>query len=35
MISLAKFMNGQVTGSVLAFVVRYGLAGLVYDGDRR
>ncbi|THV05221.1 hypothetical protein K435DRAFT_826437 [Dendrothele bispora CBS 962.96] len=25
----------QVAGSVLAFVVRYGLAGLVYDGDRR
>ncbi|KAI9568604.1 glycosyl transferase family 4-domain-containing protein [Boletus coccyginus] len=28
-------MVTQVTGSVLAFVVRYGLAGLVYDGDRR
>ncbi|KAF8073796.1 UDP-N-acetylglucosamine-dolichyl [Lyophyllum atratum] len=25
----------QVAGSVFAFVVRYGLAGLVYDGDRR
>lgn len=25
----------QVTGSIFAFVVRYGLAGLVYDGDRR
>jgi len=25
----------QVAGSVLAFIVRYGLAGLVYDGDRR
>jgi UDP-N-acetylglucosamine--dolichyl-phosphate N-acetylglucosaminephosphotransferase len=25
----------QVAGSVLAFGVRYGLAGLVYDGDRR
>jgi hypothetical protein len=25
----------QVAGSVLAFVIRYGLAGLVYDGDRR
>jgi len=25
----------QVSGSILAFVVRYGLAGLVYDGDRR
>ncbi|VDB95754.1 unnamed protein product [Peniophora sp. CBMAI 1063] len=25
----------QISGSVLAFVVRYGLAGLVYDGDRR
>ncbi|KAG5638249.1 hypothetical protein H0H81_001018 [Sphagnurus paluster] len=28
-------MCAQVTGSVLAFVVRYGLAGLLYDGDRR
>ncbi|KAH0831912.1 glycosyl transferase family 4-domain-containing protein [Lanmaoa asiatica] len=28
-------MATQVAGSVLAFVVRYGLAGLVYDGDRR
>ncbi|EIW80935.1 N-acetylglucosaminephosphotransferase [Coniophora puteana RWD-64-598 SS2] len=28
-------MCTQVAGSVLAFVVRYGLAGLVYDGDRR
>ncbi|KAI0042160.1 N-acetylglucosaminephosphotransferase [Auriscalpium vulgare] len=25
----------QVTGSVVAFAVRYGLANLVYDGDRR
>ncbi|KAH7922041.1 hypothetical protein BV22DRAFT_1175278 [Leucogyrophana mollusca] len=25
----------QVAGSILAFTVRYGLAGLVYDGDRR
>jgi UDP-N-acetylglucosamine--dolichyl-phosphate N-acetylglucosaminephosphotransferase len=25
----------QIAGSVLAFVIRYGLAGLVYDGDRR
>lgn len=25
----------QVAGSVLAFFVRYGLAGLVYDGNRR
>jgi len=25
----------QVAGSVIAFVIRYGLAGLVYDGDRR
>ncbi|KAF6757452.1 UDP-N-acetylglucosamine-dolichyl [Ephemerocybe angulata] len=28
-------MCTQVAGSVVAFVVRYGLAGLVYDGDRR
>jgi len=28
-------MYVQVAGSVLAFIVRYGLAGLVYDGDRR
>ncbi|KAJ3565371.1 hypothetical protein NP233_g7672 [Leucocoprinus birnbaumii] len=28
-------MCSQVAGSVIAFVVRYGLAGLVYDGDRR
>jgi len=28
-------MCSQVAGSVLAFVVRYGLAGLVYDGNRR
>ncbi|KDQ62573.1 hypothetical protein JAAARDRAFT_149546 [Jaapia argillacea MUCL 33604] len=28
-------MCTQVAGSVLAFVIRYGLAGLVYDGDRR
>jgi UDP-N-acetylglucosamine--dolichyl-phosphate N-acetylglucosaminephosphotransferase len=25
----------QIIGSALAFFVRYGLAGLVYDGDRR
>ncbi|KAH9480501.1 UDP-N-acetylglucosamine--dolichyl-phosphate N-acetylglucosaminephosphotransferase [Psilocybe cubensis] len=25
----------QVAGSMLAFFIRYGLAGLVYDGDRR
>lgn len=25
----------KVAGSIVAFVVRYGLAGLVYDGDRR
>lgn len=30
-----EFRDKQVSGSVLAFVVRYGLAGLVYDGDRR
>ncbi|KAL1677933.1 glycosyl transferase family 4-domain-containing protein [Schizophyllum commune] len=28
-------MTVQVAGSVFAFVVRYVLAGLVYDGDRR
>ncbi|KAK7056696.1 tunicamycin resistance protein [Paramarasmius palmivorus] len=28
-------MCSQVAGSILAFVVRYGLASLVYDGDRR
>ncbi|KAJ7288447.1 N-acetylglucosaminephosphotransferase [Mycena rebaudengoi] len=28
-------MCSQVAGSVFAFVVRYGLAGLVYDGNRR
>ncbi|EAU86042.2 UDP-N-acetylglucosamine-dolichyl [Coprinopsis cinerea okayama7 len=28
-------MASQTAGSVLAFVIRYGLAGLVYDGDRR
>ncbi|RDB17881.1 UDP-N-acetylglucosamine--dolichyl-phosphate N-acetylglucosaminephosphotransferase [Hypsizygus marmoreus] len=28
-------MCSQVAGSIFAFVVRYGLAGLVYDGDRR
>ncbi|EKM79398.1 hypothetical protein AGABI1DRAFT_74400 [Agaricus bisporus var. burnettii JB137-S8] len=28
-------MCSQVAGSALAFVVRYGLAGLVYDGNRR
>ena len=25
----------KVAGSFLAFVIRYGLAWLVYDGDRR
>ncbi|PCH39761.1 N-acetylglucosaminephosphotransferase [Wolfiporia cocos MD-104 SS10] len=34
--SLVKMLIGsQVAGSALAFVVRYGLAGLVYDGNRR
>ncbi|KAF9021083.1 N-acetylglucosaminephosphotransferase [Hymenopellis radicata] len=34
--SLVKvLMCTQVAGSLFAFVVRYGLAGLVYDGDRR
>lgn len=34
--SLVKVLMGtQVAGSVFAFVVRYGLAGLVYDGNRR
>ncbi|KAF9267536.1 N-acetylglucosaminephosphotransferase [Marasmius fiardii PR-910] len=28
-------MCSQFTGSLLAFVVRYGLASIVYDGDRR
>jgi UDP-N-acetylglucosamine--dolichyl-phosphate N-acetylglucosaminephosphotransferase len=28
-------MCSQVAGSVFAFFIRYGLAGLVYDGDRR
>lgn len=28
-------MSTQAAGSILAFLVRYGLAGLVYDGDRR
>lgn len=28
-------MGTQILCSVLAFVVRYGLASLVYDGDRR
>ncbi|KAK2465208.1 hypothetical protein APHAL10511_002562 [Amanita phalloides] len=28
-------MWSQIAGSVLAFTIRYGLAGLVYDGDRR
>ncbi|KAG6841973.1 hypothetical protein C0991_004464 [Blastosporella zonata] len=28
-------MCSQVAGTAIAFVVRYGLAGLVYDGDRR
>ncbi|KAH6908028.1 UDP-N-acetylglucosamine-dolichyl [Coprinopsis sp. MPI-PUGE-AT-0042] len=28
-------MVSQTAGSMLAFVIRYGLAGLVYDGDRR
>jgi UDP-N-acetylglucosamine--dolichyl-phosphate N-acetylglucosaminephosphotransferase len=30
-----EFGHWQVTGSLFAFAVRYGLAGLVYDGDRR
>jgi hypothetical protein len=25
----------KVAGSIVAFVIRYGLAWLVYDGDRR
>jgi len=25
----------QIAGSIVAFIVRYGLAYLVYDGDRR
>ena len=25
----------QVAGTGVAFFIRYGLAGLVYDGDRR
>ncbi|KZT09324.1 N-acetylglucosaminephosphotransferase [Laetiporus sulphureus 93-53] len=34
--SLVKVLiASQAAGSVLAFVVRYGLAGLVYDGNRR
>ncbi|KAK0201686.1 UDP-N-acetylglucosamine-dolichyl [Desarmillaria ectypa] len=34
--SLVKvLMCSQVAGSILGFVVRYGLAGLIYDGDRR
>ncbi|KAH9947993.1 N-acetylglucosaminephosphotransferase [Amylocystis lapponica] len=34
--SLVKVLiASQVTGSIAAFVVRYGLAGLVYDGNRR
>ncbi|TFY54392.1 hypothetical protein EVJ58_g8891 [Rhodofomes roseus] len=34
--SLVKVLIAiQVAGSVFAFVVRYGLAGLVYDGNRR
>ncbi|KAF9454763.1 N-acetylglucosaminephosphotransferase [Macrolepiota fuliginosa MF-IS2] len=28
-------MCSQIAGSALAFVIRYGLASLVYDGDRR
>ncbi|KAF9077584.1 UDP-N-acetylglucosamine-dolichyl [Rhodocollybia butyracea] len=28
-------MCSQIAGSILAFTVRYGLSGLVYDGDRR
>ncbi|KAL0960621.1 hypothetical protein HGRIS_005652 [Hohenbuehelia grisea] len=28
-------MCAQVSGSLLAFFIRYGLAGLLYDGDRR
>ncbi|KAB5592607.1 UDP-N-acetylglucosamine--dolichyl-phosphate N-acetylglucosaminephosphotransferase [Ceratobasidium theobromae] len=34
--TLVKTVMGiQILGTVLAFCVRYGLAGLVYDGDRR
>jgi len=34
--SLVKVLiSSQVLGSLLAFLVRYGLAGLVYDGNRR
>ena len=33
---LVKVLCGtQVGGSMLAFLIRYGLAGVVYDGDRR
>ena len=31
----AETLPSKVAGSILAFVIRYGLAGLVYDGDRR
>ncbi len=34
--TLTKVVMGlQVGGSALAFTIRYGLAGLLYDGDRR
>jgi UDP-N-acetylglucosamine--dolichyl-phosphate N-acetylglucosaminephosphotransferase len=34
--ALVRVLAGtQAAGSLIAFVVRYGLAGLVYDGDRR
>jgi hypothetical protein len=32
---LNPFSSLQVAGSVVAFAVRYALASLVYDGDRR
>ena len=31
----AETLLFKVAGSILAFVIRYGLAWLVYDGDRR
>jgi UDP-N-acetylglucosamine--dolichyl-phosphate N-acetylglucosaminephosphotransferase len=31
----SRILSSQIAGSVLAFIIRYGLAGLVYDGDRR
>ncbi|EJT98666.1 N-acetylglucosaminephosphotransferase [Dacryopinax primogenitus] len=32
---VVRVMLTQCAGSALAFVVRYGVAGLIYDGDRR